>query len=622
MSVMEEPSDQSVKNSARTVDDTDVAPKRVDWRIIGAGIVTAVLLGSGVVVLATSDPDAPTVRADLAIAIDPDAASDTVGDAPPRTTVPVRAGSDPDVEVVTATTSTTTTTAPDTPDTEGPTATAPELGDEPSVVARPAPVEQPPPPPETPKAPWADSVFTTAGGHLSTDVGCAWDTSAAGLDAFFADRVGPVLGWDYQHVYPLGGDRHLWLFQDTFIDHSNTATTLGKASFAHNTALVQDGNCFRLLHRGTTSKPAPFELGEGTQTLKTWFWPMGGELIDGRLHVFWARMRKDAFDPKPPDGLGWHPDATFIATYDPNTMARLDFRMATQPGAAPIYGYAVQSDAEFTYLFANTFEQNMTREGGWWNGPHSGTNMWLGRVPRGQVYAQPEYWTSQGWTRDRRVAEPILQRHWAEFPFQPRLIDGQWVAATAVNGYWGDSFELDVAEHPWGPWTTVESRPLEPRGADPKMNTYHAHLMPWRDAQGNLVVSVSNNARDMLRDAWPNPARYRPMISTSPWRTPPPPPTTTTTTTSSTTSTTTTTLPRTTTTSTVAPSTTTSTTTTLPRTTTTSTTTLPPTTTSSTTSSTLPPTSTTTTTVPPPSTTTTTTTTDVASDADDIDPPG
>ena len=34
-------------------------------------------------------------------------------------------------------------------------------------------------------------------------------------------RVGPVLGWDYQHVYPLGGDRYLWLFQDTFIDLTN-----------------------------------------------------------------------------------------------------------------------------------------------------------------------------------------------------------------------------------------------------------------------------------------------------------------------------------------------------------------------------------------------------------------
>ncbi|MEP6152964.1 MAG: hypothetical protein ABJ385_13845, partial [Ilumatobacter sp.] len=502
------------------------SPSKVDRRIVVAGFVAAALAVTGLVVLAGSNGTGGNVSAELALS----STTEPLGvGLPPRTTVPVRpttttTATRSDASTVASTTAAPTAVAATVPATtvptiEEPPATAPPLTEEPSVVARPTPVDPPPPPPDAPPAPWADSVFTTAGGHVSTDVGCAWDTSAAGLDAFFAARVGPVLGWDYQHVYSLGGSRYLWLFQDTFIDHSNTAGTLDKASFVHNTAMIQDGNCFRLLHGGSTGRPEPFELGTGTRTLATWFWPMGGELIDGRLHVFWVRMRKDAVDPVPPDGLGWHPDATFVGTYDPNTMARLDFRMATQPGATPIYGYAVQSDAEFTYLFANTFEQNLSREGGWSNGPHSGTKMWLGRVPRGRIFDQPEYWTSRGWRQDRRVAEPFLQRHWAEFPFQPRLIDGQWVATTAVNGYWGDSFELDVATDPWGPWTTAESRPLQPRGADPKMNTYHAHLMPWRDAQGNLVVSVSNNARDMLRDAWPNPARYRPTLSTSPWRT-------------------------------------------------------------------------------------------------------
>ena len=36
------------------------------------------------------------------------------------------------------------------------------------------------------------------------------------------------------------------------------------------------------------------------------------------------------------------------------------------------------------------------------------------------------------------------------------------------------------------------------------MNPYHAHLMPWL-SNGSLVVSLSQNARDMYRDAWPQP---------------------------------------------------------------------------------------------------------------------
>ena len=578
-------------------------------RIVAAIAILVVVVSVAGMIAAASDPSTLT-GADAMGDHTRDSGSTvpTVG----RTTVPLLGGSDgtattlrppaprPPATVADAVPDTTSEAA--TPSTDV-VDTAPALSDVPSVVARPIPVGPPPPPPAAPPAPWAASVVVTADGQVSTDVGCARDLSAGALDEFFAARVGPVIGWDYQHVYPLGGNRYLWLFQDTFIDQSNTAATLDRATFTHNSAMVQDGKCFRLLHRGTVERPLPFEPGTGTRTLSTWFWPMGGEVHDGRLHVFWARMTKDTPDPRPPDGLGWHPDATFVATYDPNTLARLDFRQATQGGSSPIYGYAVQSEGDWTYLFANTFEQNLAREGGWSNGPHSGTKTFLGRVRRGRIFDQPEYWTPGGWIQDRRLAVPIVQRGWAEFPFQPRLVDGQWVAATAVNGYWGDEFELDVANEPWGPWTTVERRPLVPRGGDPKMNTYHAHLLPWRDGYGQLVVSVSNNARDMLRDAWPNPARYRPNIFATSWVAAPPdpvapppasaPPATTVapTTTTTVVPTTTTIVP---TTTTIVPTTTTTT-----SATTTSTTTIAPTTTPATTTSTIPATTSSSSTIPP-----------------------
>lgn len=465
--------------------------------------------------------------------------------------------------------------------------------DDPSVVARPVPVDPPPPPPEAPPPPWAASTHTTSAGLISTGVGCADDLSAAGLDRFFAQRIGPVLGWDYQHVTALGGDRFLWLFQDTFIDHSGTASTLDKASFSHNAALLQEGRCFSLLHRGTTSRPQPFERGTGTTTLSTWFWPMGGEVHNGELHVVWVQMVKDAFDPNPPDGLGWHPAETWIATYDVNSLTRLDFRRAPNSGVAPIYGYAMVSDSTHTYMFGNSFEQNLSREGGYWNGPHSATRMYLARVPRGQVFSTPEYRTADGWSDNPAESVPILSRHWAEFPMQPRIVDGQWVAVAAVDSYWDELYTVDVANDPWGPWVTVESRRIAPRNTDPKMNTYHAHLLPWRDGFGQLVVSISNNARNMFRDAWPHPERYRPLVFTSPWVVAPPPTTLPPTTTTlppptSTTSTTSTTLPPTTTTSTsTLPTTTTSTTTTTSSTTTSSSTTVPDST--STTSSTTEP---------------------------------
>ena len=403
--------------------------------------------------------------------------------------------------------------------------------DDPAVVARPIPSEpvDTTPPSTVAPPPWAASTRTAPSGHVAVDVGCAADLGDRSLDRFFAERVGPVLGWDYQHVYPLGGGRHLWLFQDTFVDHAGVVGNLGNARFVHNAALLQQGRCFTLLHRGTTNKPAPFEEGDGTgRVLTSWFWPMGGELTaDGtQLQVFWAQMVKDPYDPRPPDGLGWHPERLWLATYDAATLTRRSFVPATDAGVTPIYGYAVSSDATHSYLFGNTFEQNLVREGGFWKGPHSATRMWLARVARGRLTDRPEYWTGTGWSADRADAVPFLSRYYTENPMQPRFLDGQWVAATDVDGYWGDALAIDVAPAPWGPWTTVELFGLQPRNNDPLMNTYHAHLMPWRDPFGSLVVSVSNNARNMLRDAWPRPDRYRPMFTYSAFRPTPSPPTT------------------------------------------------------------------------------------------------
>jgi hypothetical protein len=524
--------------------------------LVGAGALAALSLVAAILVGGSSGT----------------ATVESIGAVPIRTTTTTTTGT---ARVTTATgtelpgnnTSTTAlvSTTSAAPATSVPPATAPPQDeDAPSVVARPVPVEPPPPPPSAPRPPWADSTRTTSAGLISTEVGCADDTSAAGFDRFLSQRVGPVLGWDYQHVVSLGATRSLWLFQDTFIDHSGTATTLDKASFAHNVAMIEDNGCFSLLHQGSTSRPAPFEPGTGTATLSTWFWPMGGEVHNGQLHVVWIKMVKDRVDPRPPDGLGWHPTTTFIATYDPDTLARLDFRAAPNAGVAPIYGYAMESDATHTYLFGNSFEQNLSREGGYWNGPHSATRMYLARVPRGRVFDAPEYRTADGWSPDPAASVPILSRHWAEFPFQPRFIDGQWVGVAAVDGYWDERYSVDVARDPWGPWITVESRVIAPRNGDPKMNTYHAHLLPFRDITGQLVVTISNNARDMLRDAWPRPDRYRPMVFNSAWvaapaPAPPPatlPPTTTTTATTTTTTTTTTVAPITTTPTTVAPTTT------------------------------------------------------------------
>lgn len=402
--------------------------------------------------------------------------------------------------------------------------------DDPAIVARPVPDEPDPddsPPVTITPPPWAASTRSSPAGYTLTDLGCADGLSAGELDRFFAERVGPVLGWDYPHVYRLTGDRYLWTFQDTFLDHSGTKTTLNSARFVHNTAMLQQGRCFTLLHRGSADRPEAFEPGDGGGGIRTrWFWPMGGDSNGSVLSVVWAEMVKDPYDPAPPDGLGWHPQQVYVARYDVLTLERLSFDLMPNSGVAPIYGYAIESDETHTYLFGNTFEQNLVREGGFWNGPHSATQMFLARVPLHRLDLQPEYWSEDGWSPTSAAATPIMERFFAENPMQPRYLDGQWASATAVDGYWGNDFAIDLADHPWGPWQTTTYAPLIPRNADPKMNTYHAHVLPWRDGFGSLVIAVSNNARNMVRDAYPFPHRYRPVVYSVPYEPTPRPPST------------------------------------------------------------------------------------------------
>jgi len=433
---------------------------------------------------------APSSSAPIALS---DGTASTVRSTAPRTTPPIAPP---------------TTTSPP-PPTSRP-ATPPPT---PSPPTPPPPTPSPAPPTSPPGSPqpWDETTRTTEAGYVVTDVGCIADRSPDALDAFFGERFGPAIGLDYQHVYDLGDDRYLWLFQDAFLDHSGEATSLGQASFAHNLAMVQTGTCFEVFHRGTPDAPISFEPGDGETVLSRWFWPLGGELSGGRLMVFWAEMEFAGAHPGPGDGLGWHPVRTWLATYDADTLARDRFEPAPNSDVTPIYGFAVASDETHTYLFGNTFDHDLARQGGFYGGPHSATAMWLARTPRGSLDSAPEYWTSTGWSADPAAAAPILTRYWTENPMQPRFLDGRWVAATKVDGYWGDDLAIDVAPEPSGPWETVSRHSLAPRDGDPLMNTYHAHLMPWSDG-GALVVSVSQNAQDMARDAWRHPHRYRPQF--------------------------------------------------------------------------------------------------------------
>ena len=345
--------------------------------------------------------------------------------------------------------------------------------------------------------------------YVASDAGCASSLSAAGLERFFADRVGPVVGHDSPRIIDLGVGRYLWLLQDTFTDYSGNAASMVGSQYANSTAMVQDGSCFTVLERGTPDHAASFEPGTG-DSFDRFFWPAGGSVTGDVLSLFWIEIIRDPALIDPIDGANVHPQRTWLATYDVHTLQRLTFVPAPDESVSPIYGFDVVDDGAFSYLFGNTFAENLALEGGFASGPHSATSMWLARVPRGRLDMHPQYRTADGWSSRRADAVPISTRYWTENAMHPVHIGGRWLAVTKVDGFLGRDLVVDIAAEPWGPWTTITTAPATARGDPGDMVTYAPLPLPWLDPNGGLIVGLSQ-----IDVAWQNhnggdPARYRP----------------------------------------------------------------------------------------------------------------
>ena len=330
------------------------------------------------------------------------------------------------------------------------------------------------------------------------------------------------MGMDNAHLIPLGDDRFLWIFQDAFLDPDDTRNYISQNStYLHNVALLQDGNCFGLLHRGTAAAPLAFESGDvEPDTGARFFWPLGGSSAGGLVKIFWAEMQHDPRTPRDTGGILRHPVRTWLAEYDVTTLRRLSIAPAWNDRVTPQWGFAVESNESYSYLFGNSNMLNYWLVGGWFNGPHTATRMYLARVPRDRLARRPEYRTADGWSDDPAAAVPISERFWSENQMQPRLIDGQWVSVTKVDGFAGSELVVDVADEPWGPWTTVQRSPIDPQTTAVETVTYHAMLLPWRDPSGDLIVVLSRNAKVWDVAVNGDPALYRSIVMRVPFPAP------------------------------------------------------------------------------------------------------
>jgi hypothetical protein len=326
---------------------------------------------------------------------------------------------------------------------------------------------------------------------------CAGGLDDAELTAYFAGEHGGLFGADYQRAAKLPDGRVLWLFQDAMVRTPGITARL-----VHNVAVVQSGLCFNLLHGGSEANPQSWVGADQTDTRHHWFWPLGSAMgNDGQLHIFYMEVVEhgDVYLTLT------EPVATWVASVNVDDLTVTRFERAPDPGTR-LYGWSVTSDDEWTYLYANCNRQFGWSENG--HDPCTG-DLYLARVPKGELLAKPEYRTRTGWSTNESSAVPVIKASEGRSvnPSQVQWDGHQFVAVTKDSDWFGQAVWVDRASNAWGPWTMYDS--IVPPAKCGGCNTYFASWVPWRNNDGSLIIGLSHNRWDGAVSG-----RYRPTFLT------------------------------------------------------------------------------------------------------------
>ena len=231
---------------------------------------------------------------------------------------------------------------------------------------------------------------------------------------------------------------YLWLFQDTFLDHGGNAERLDQASFAHNTAMVQDGSCFTLLHRGTATAPTLVRAGHGRAD--------PAHVVLAARRRDWSAARCTCSGPRwprrpipgPGDGLGWDPG--------PDVAGHVRRRLRW-PGLVPTGAErrgAARSTATPWPATTTTRTCSATRstrtwpdQGGFYGGPRSATACRSPACPGAASTPRPEYRTGDRLerrpARRRAVLGPLLAGEPDAAPLPRRPLGGRRRRSTGTG---------------------------------------------------------------------------------------------------------------------------------------------------------------------------------------------
>jgi hypothetical protein len=291
------------------------------------------------------------------------------------------------------------------------------------------------------------------------------------------------LGGDAAVSVPLGPQRVLWLFGDSFVGRPGQVDRRG-ARMVRNSVAIQDGRAperSRLTFhygRGPDGQPGSFFPERGEE----WIWPQQGVVVDGALTLFlytlaghgegglgfayrrWLALRVDDFSG-PPDG--WRlrelpvPDALPIAMVGVSVLVQ----------DAHVIAYGVREPGDHA-LFALRWSR---------------ANFAAGEL------RDPELWAgaARGWTRG--PPSPVVREAQTELSVVP-WAEGYLLVQT--RGFGPAPIVVRAAPTPTGPFGPPREVYLPPEGARPSALIYAARAHP-EQAGGGLALTYATNTLDM-----------------------------------------------------------------------------------------------------------------------------
>jgi hypothetical protein len=327
-------------------------------------------------------------------------------------------------------------------------------------------------------------------------------------DVYNAALGSPMGFWqagDVPQWYPLPDGRTLWILNDSYVNRNTVGAgpITSDSTLIRNIAIMQTGNCFEPI-AGVKPTPladsvpesffAALEVKDGQ-----WWWANGGVVNGEFIHIFFTLMKQTG-------AAGWEinfaPVLTRVVTYRWRTMEFVSSDAPANSGANPVYGFSIVSDGDWTYLFGATGDLRFD---------HAGKDNYVGRVQRGRVFDNPQYWNGSGWVGDANAAVGIsTDGTWAH-RLRVLFDDDRWVAVSKDDEFFGTDFLIYEAPQPQGPWVVTQRLPLSPRSETGNGVTYEANIFP-RLVNGHLIVNWSNNDYDYGPIA-ANPALYRPSFA-------------------------------------------------------------------------------------------------------------